>query len=60
LRNSTPMQNIQLFNVLGQRVISQKLAAASETVNIAALKSGVYIATVTVAGQAKSFKIVKR
>tara|TARA_B100001146_G_scaffold225125_1_gene246720 strand:+ start:1837 stop:2730 length:894 start_codon:yes stop_codon:yes gene_type:complete len=60
LRASVPMDNITLFNVLGQQVVSQKLSTTNETINIAALNAGVYIANVTIEGQTKSFKIVKR
>jgi len=60
LSANTSMENLQLFNVLGQQVLTQKLSSNNETVNIASLRSGVYIATVTINGQNKSFKIVKR
>ncbi len=60
MRAAQPMESISLFNVLGQQVVSQKLSSANETVNIGALNAGVYIANVTIEGQTKSFKIVKR
>ncbi|MDC7994407.1 T9SS-dependent choice-of-anchor J family protein [Altibacter sp. HG106] len=60
LRSGAPMSNVVLFNVLGQQVVSQKLSTSSETVSISALNAGVYIANVTIEGQTKSFKIVKR
>lgn len=60
LRNSFPLESVQLFNVLGQEVISQKLSNTVETVKISALNSGVYIARVTADGQIKTIKIVKR
>ena len=53
-------ENVNLYNVLGQEVISKKLSNTSEVVNIASLNSGVYIATVTIEGAKKSFKIVKK
>jgi hypothetical protein len=51
---------IAMFNILGQQVISQKLYSTNETVNLASLKTGVYIANVTANGQTATFKIVKR
>jgi len=60
LKANTPMQNVKLYNVLGQQVVSQKLANSSETINISTLNLGVYIAMVTIDGQNKSFKIVKK
>lgn len=60
LRSAFPIQNVEIFNVLGQNVISQKLSNTNEVVSIASLNRGIYIAKVTVEGQSKSFKIVKR
>ncbi|MCG2431455.1 T9SS type A sorting domain-containing protein [Aequorivita xiaoshiensis] len=53
------MNNIALYNMLGQQVVSQKLNNTNESVNISELQSGVYIATVSIDGASKSFKIVK-
>jgi len=60
LRANVPMENVQLFNILGQNVLNQKLSNTNEVITISTLKSGVYIATVLIEGQSKSFKIVKR
>ncbi|GAB5399121.1 MAG: hypothetical protein Aureis2KO_07060 [Aureisphaera sp.] len=60
LRAAFPIQNVEIFNVLGQNVLAQKLTSSNETLNIAALNAGMYIAKVTVEGQTKSFKFVKR
>lgn len=57
---NTPMESVQLFNVLGQQVVNQRLTTSNEVVNIAALNTGVYIATVTIEGQSKTFKIIKK
>ena len=59
LKASTSLENIQLFNLLGQQVISQKLSNTNETINIASLDAGIYIAKVSIQGKSKSFKIVK-
>ncbi|MFT4698054.1 MAG: hypothetical protein ACI9SJ_001188 [Flavobacteriaceae bacterium] len=59
LRANLPMNNVRLFNVLGQEVISQKLANTTETINVSALQSGVYIATVSIDGATKTVKFVK-
>lgn len=60
LKSNSNMENINLFNVLGQQVLSQKLNNTTETVNLSGFTSGLYIATVTIEGQTKSFKILKR
>ncbi|MBX2827148.1 MAG: choice-of-anchor J domain-containing protein [Flavobacteriaceae bacterium] len=60
VRNAVPLQNIELYNVLGQKVVSQALSNTEEEINIASLNSGLYIAQITAEGQTKSFKILKR
>ncbi|MBG44176.1 MAG: hypothetical protein CL530_09415 [Aequorivita sp.] len=59
LSANTAMERVALYNMLGQEVVSQKLASNNETVNIAGLQSGVYIATVSIEGASKTFRIVK-
>ena len=59
LSANTAMERVALYNMLGQEVVSQKLASNNETVNIAGLQSGVYIASVTIDGATKTFRIVK-
>ena len=56
----TAMQNINLYNITGQEVISQRLNGVNGTVNLGDLSTGIYIATVTIDGQDNSIKIVKR
>lgn len=56
---STSLENIQLYNLLGQEVISKKLSNTNETINIESLDTGIYIAKVSIQGKSKSFKIVK-
>ncbi len=60
LSATNSMEKVVLFNILGQQVLSQKLSNTSETVNLSSLKTGVYIATVTIDGNSKTFKIVKK
>lgn len=59
LSSNTSMDKVALYNMLGQQVVSQKLNSNNETVSISGLQSGVYIATVSIDGAIKSFKIVK-
>jgi hypothetical protein len=60
LSANTAMESVVLYNVLGQQVVSQKLANTNEIMNISALQSGIYIAKVSIDGNSKSFKIVKK
>ena len=59
LSATTALNNVIIFNMLGQQVVSQKLANTNETVNLSGLQSGVYIATVSIEGASKTFRIVK-
>jgi len=59
LTSKTSMENVSLYNMLGQEVLSQKLSSNTENINLSGLQSGVYIATVSIEGATKSFKIVK-
>lgn len=59
LSANTSMEKVALYNMLGQQVVSQKLGNNNEVVELAGLQSGVYIATVSIDGASKSFKIVK-
>ena len=59
LKASTSLENIQLYNLLGQQVISKKLLNTNETINIASLETGIYVAKASIQGTSKSFKIVK-
>ena len=56
---SSSLENIQLYNLLGQEVFSKSLSNTNETINIASLDTGIYIAKVSIQGKSKSFKIVK-
>lgn len=60
LRAARPFENVEIYNILGQQVVNQRLNATSERVDISALNQGVYVARVMVEGQVSSFKIVKR
>ncbi len=54
------LSSINIFNVLGQEVVAQKLSATNEVINLSSLKNGVYIANVSANGQTTTFKLIKR
>lgn len=60
VRANQPLTGVEIYNVLGQQVITQRLSSNNEQINISALNAGVYIARVMIEGQTTSFKIVKR
>lgn len=59
LSANTSMEKVALYNMLGQQVVSQKLSNNNETIELSGLQSGIYIATVSIDGASKTFKIVK-
>lgn len=60
LTASEMFDNITIFNLLGQQVVSKNLSSNNEVVNLSHLNSGVYLATATASGQKATFKILKR
>ncbi len=54
------LSQIDLYNILGQKVISEKLSSNEEMINLGSLNTGVYLANVKVQGKVTTFKIVKR
>ncbi len=52
--------SINIFNVLGQKVVDQNLSSTTEVINLASLKNGVYIATAVSNGKTATFKLIKR
>jgi hypothetical protein len=52
-------EQVNLFNLLGQQVLNQKLNSQNESVNLNSLTNGVYLAKVQINGVAKTFKIIK-
>jgi hypothetical protein len=60
LRANVSLENVELFNIVGQQVLNQKLSSTDAIVNISNLTDGVYIARVSIQGQTETFKIIKR
>ncbi len=53
------IENVTLFNVLGQKVLDTKIGATTSELNISSLKTGTYLMQVTVNGQTGTFKVLK-
>ena len=61
LKSSTlPFSNIEIFNILGQRVLSNKLSSVNENINLSFLKDGIYLGKATIGNKTSSFKILKQ
>lgn len=59
ISNDTAIQTVEIYNVLGQKVIVNNANASNVSVDLASLTNGVYITKVTVDGIEKTFKIIK-
>ncbi|EDM43737.1 hypothetical protein SCB49_09105 [unidentified eubacterium SCB49] len=59
LKASTALENVVIYNISGQVVLNKALSSLTETVDLSAQASGVYIAKVSIDGVEKSFKISK-
>lgn len=59
LKAATAMENVTIYNINGQVVVNKALSSTTETVDLSAQATGVYIAKVTIDGAEKSFKLTK-
>lgn len=53
------MTNIEIYSILGQKVISKSLSNSREVIDVASLNDGVYLAKVFADGGSKTIKFVK-
>jgi len=59
LNASKNIESVELFNMLGQRVMSNQIGATSSDLNVEGLAVGTYIMKVTVDGQTGTYKVIK-
>lgn len=59
LSASQNIENVALYNILGQRVIDMNVEATQTQVSVAHLAAGAYIMEVTVDGQKGTYKVIK-
>lgn len=52
--------NLELYNVLGVKVLQQRIAATNPKLDVSNLNSGVYILTISSEGVTNSFKVIKQ
>jgi hypothetical protein len=53
------IENVAVFNMLGQKVLDQTIEATNSQLNISNLATGTYVMKVTVNGQVGTYKLVK-
>lgn len=54
------ISDVEVFNILGQSLFLQSVAANSTTLNISSLQAGTYFAKVTVEGNSQVYKFIKK
>ena len=52
--------NIQLYNLLGQEVLNNRLSQTSENINLSQLQDGIYMARVMIGSQFQTLKFIKQ
>jgi len=57
--SNSSFENIEIFNILGQQVINERLSQTLETINMSNLKDGIYLAKVTIEGKTQTIKLIK-
>jgi hypothetical protein len=60
LRANEPIQNVIIYNILGQQVLQDSPNRNTTTINIAELQAGQYLARVITASGEQTLKLVKR
>ncbi len=59
INSPSTMNEIEIYNITGQKVISQNLNSTDGKVEISGLSSGIYLAKLKFEGATKSFKFVR-
>lgn len=57
---SSDITSVEVYNMLGQQVISKKVNAAETAIDMSALAEGTYVLNVTAGNVSKTIKIVKK
>ncbi|WP_411895817.1 choice-of-anchor J domain-containing protein [Winogradskyella sp. A2] len=58
--SNMPMTGIEIYSLLGQPVITESLSNTTETIDVSSLSDGVYLAKVSIDGNSKTIKFIKR
>lgn len=60
ITSAKSISTVEFFNLLGQKVLSNKVNANQKELDLSGLQSGVYVMEVTIENSKESFKIVKQ
>lgn len=59
MESPAPMTGIEIYSIVGQKVISQTPSSSQASINLSQLTDGVYIARVNINENVESFKFIK-
>jgi hypothetical protein len=59
LRSVDNIENVSIYNLLGQRVMDSRVDATSSQLDVSALSPGTYLMKVSVNGQIGTYKVLK-
>jgi len=59
LSSAKPIENVQLYNILGQQVLNKDVNESKPNINVSNLSKGVYIMKVKIEDTVGSFKFIK-
>lgn len=54
--SNVPLNHIEIYNILGQKVLSEKLSTTNESIDFSGYNTGLYIAKVSIQDRKKIFK----
>ncbi|MEH6764893.1 T9SS type A sorting domain-containing protein [Aequorivita antarctica] len=60
LSAKTNIDEVSIFNLMGQKVFSQKINATKKSINLSHLQTGIYVMKVNAEGSSATYKIVKQ
>lgn len=59
IKSNESLDNLNVFNTSGKKILSKKLSSNFEKIDVSTLANGVYIAKVSAKGKFKTFKFIK-
>ncbi|MFN2261969.1 MAG: T9SS type A sorting domain-containing protein [Psychroflexus sp.] len=60
LEASQNIDNVSIYNMLGQEMLSTELSNNKESINVASFNNGMYITKVTIGDKTETFKFIKK
>ena len=57
--SNSPLSNIEIYNTLGQKVLSKKLSSTDETIDLKSIVNGIYMVKVLFKDKQLTFKLLK-